>query len=289
MRSSSPLISIHLINYNCQPFLKQAVESALQQSLTDFELIIADDGSQDESQNLIKSFRDPRIRTFLNAHLGLEKSRQWVLNHSRGKWTAIFDADDISKANRLEILLKLALETQAVIVGGQIEEIDENGAYLSSPKLYSLDEEEIRERLGKKYSVCHGASIYLTDLARAVGGYWVQTNGLGEDEDLFVRMSKKGRVANSEKVVVQRRIRRDSVCNHFQSRVVSIFPPGQEAALDSIYWARVAKSYFRGNEYRLAKNAFQKSLQAHWGNLGAYWGLLLIIFKKVSNKFRKGA
>ncbi|NBX83705.1 glycosyltransferase, partial [bacterium] len=55
MRSSSPLISIHLINYNCQPFLKQAVESALQQSLTDFELIIADDGSQDESQNLIKS------------------------------------------------------------------------------------------------------------------------------------------------------------------------------------------------------------------------------------------
>ncbi|NBW98034.1 glycosyltransferase, partial [bacterium] len=48
MRSSSPLISIHLINYNCQPFLKQAVESALQQSLTDFELIIADDGSQDE-------------------------------------------------------------------------------------------------------------------------------------------------------------------------------------------------------------------------------------------------
>ena len=289
MRSSSPLISIHLINYNCQPFLKQAVESALQQSLTDFELIIADDGSQDESQNLIKSFRDPRIRTVLNAHWGLEKSRQWVLNHSRGKWTAIFDADDISKANRLEILLKLALETQAVIVGGQIEEIDENGTYLSSPKLYSLDEEEIRERLGKKYSVCHGASIYRTDLARAVGGYRVQTNGLGEDEDLFIRMSKKGRVVNSEKIVLQRRIRRGSVCNHFQSRVVSIFPPGQEAALDSIYWARVAKSYFRGKQYRLAENAFQKSLEAHWGNPGAYWGLLMIIFNKVLNKFRKGA
>lgn len=280
MVSQSPLVSIHLVNYNCGPYLKEAVDSALQQTIADFEFIIADDGSKDESLAYFLTLDDPRIRLFLNEHQGLEKTRQEVLKQSRGKWTAIFDADDISKKDRLEILLNLAETTQGVIVGGQIEEIDEKGEFLSRPNLYSTDEKTIRKRLGKKYSICHGASIFLTDLAREVGGYLVQLQGWGEDEDLFLRMAQRGRIVNSDRVVLERRIRRDSVCNQFQSRVLSRIPPGKKAALDSIYCARLGKSYLRGENYLLAQKAFYQSLRLHWLCPSAGWGIIQTWFKK---------
>lgn len=287
MVSKLPLVSIHLLNYNCEPYLKDAVTSALQQTIQDFEFIIADDGSNDESLVYFRTLDDPRIRLFLNHHQGLEKTRQEVLGESRGKWTAVFDADDISKIDRLEILLGLAEKTQAVIAGGQIEEIDEKGTFLSRPTLYSTDERIIRRRLGKKYSICHGASIFLTEVAQQVGGYLIQSKGVGEDEDLFLRMSEKGRVVNSDKVVLQRRIRRDSVCNQFQSQLLSRIPPGKEAALDSIYCARLGKSYLRGENYLLAQEAFYQSLKSHWLCPSARWGIFQTWIKRSLKKSDK--
>lgn len=96
-------VSVLIPVYNSAAFIKEAVESILNQTYTDFELLLLNDDSTDNSEDIIKSFTDTRIRYYSNKkNLGISGSRNKLLDLAQGEYLAIMDHDDISLPTRLE-------------------------------------------------------------------------------------------------------------------------------------------------------------------------------------------
>lgn len=89
--------------FNGGKFIRESIESVLSQTFTDFELIIVDDGSTDNTIDIIRSFEDKRIRLLLNeSNRGIGYTRNKALENSKGKYVAVLDSDDIAYPTRLE-------------------------------------------------------------------------------------------------------------------------------------------------------------------------------------------
>src|SRR3989344_8977423 len=102
--SNTPPITVLLSVYNDSRFLKSAIESILNQTFSDFEFLVINDASTDNTAEIINSFSDPRLKTITNSHnLGLTKSLNIGLKEAQGKYIARLDADDISLPDRLKI------------------------------------------------------------------------------------------------------------------------------------------------------------------------------------------
>jgi glycosyltransferase involved in cell wall biosynthesis len=95
-------ISVVMPTYNAMPFLKAAVESILTQSFKDFEFLIVNDGSTDESKDYLDSLSDPRIRVIHQTRGGLVAALNIGIQQAKHEWIARMDADDIALPRRLE-------------------------------------------------------------------------------------------------------------------------------------------------------------------------------------------
>lgn len=98
----APLVSVCIPIYNASCFLQECIESILSQSFSDFELLIVDDGSTDNSCQIVCSYNDPRIRLIKNNHDYIG-SLNLLLKEARGKYIARMDSDDIMCQNRLQV------------------------------------------------------------------------------------------------------------------------------------------------------------------------------------------
>lgn len=105
------LVSIIMPSYNSEKFIKDSIESVLNQTYPFWELIIVDDCSSDKTVGIIRSFNDGRIRLFINEHnSGAALSRNKALREAKGKWIAFLDSDDIWLPTKLEEQLKFMIE-----------------------------------------------------------------------------------------------------------------------------------------------------------------------------------
>lgn len=98
----NPLISVCIPMFNASPFIRECIDSVLRQSFADFELLIVDDGSTDDSRDIVLSYYDDRIRLIENKHDYIG-SLNMLLREAKGKYIARMDADDIMFVNRLEV------------------------------------------------------------------------------------------------------------------------------------------------------------------------------------------
>lgn len=100
-----PKISVVMCTYNSEKFLKESIESILNQSFSSFELIIVDDGSTDSTIKILKSYQhDPRVNLFsFGGNRGIIDARNYAISKSRGDYIAIMDHDDIANVNRLQV------------------------------------------------------------------------------------------------------------------------------------------------------------------------------------------
>lgn len=119
MNISLPLISVILPVYNAENTLGEAIESILNQTFADFELILINDGSTDASEKIVLSYEDKRIKYFSNeTNKGLIYTLNRGLRLARGKYIARMDADDISLPTRFEKQVRILEENPSVIVCG---------------------------------------------------------------------------------------------------------------------------------------------------------------------------
>ena len=105
-----PVISVVIPVYNKEKFIENTISSVLNQTLSDFELIIVDDSSTDKSLSIIDSIEDKRIKTYSIKNSGVSKSRNYGVEKSSSNLIAFLDADDLWKNNHLKQLYKLYLE-----------------------------------------------------------------------------------------------------------------------------------------------------------------------------------
>ena len=130
---SSPIVSVVMSVLNGERFLREAVESILDQSLREFEFIIINDGSTDFSGSILDSYqhKDPRLRVVHQENMGLVESLNRGCGLARGKYIARMDADDIAIQDRLRWQADF-METhpEVGVVGGAVEVIDTTGRSL---------------------------------------------------------------------------------------------------------------------------------------------------------------
>jgi glycosyltransferase involved in cell wall biosynthesis len=208
--ASSPIVTVLMPVYNGQAFLEQAIDSILEQTLSDFELLIIDDGSTDGSPEIIAGYDDRRLRVVRNErNIRLVGALNRGLALARGRYLARMDSDDISLPTRLERQVGF-LESNPEIgaCGSWVATIgDGNGSVWK----YAEGAEEIRCRLLFSSALAHSTVCMRRD--------WFARNGLqfdeayphAEDYELWRRASEKFPLANIPEILVRYRIHEASV------------------------------------------------------------------------------
>ena len=120
-------VSVVISTFNRSGYLPDAINSVLAQTMPDFELIIVDDGSTDETRAVVESFDDERIRYLYKENAGLAAARNYAADHSRGRFTAIHDDDDIMLPWRLERHLETLTADVNGSYGGWVDFDNETG------------------------------------------------------------------------------------------------------------------------------------------------------------------
>lgn len=140
------LISVIMPVYNSAQFLRQSIESILGQSYSKFEFIIINDGSEDNSEEIILSYSDPRIRYFvIQPNKGIVNALNIGLEKACGKYIARMDSDDISKPKRFEIQLAfLKANKRCSIVGSNVKYIDCSGNIASGVSKVPISNDAIQ-------------------------------------------------------------------------------------------------------------------------------------------------
>ena len=131
-------ISVVMSVYNSEKYIIEAIESVLSQTFNDFEFIIVNDGSTDNSLSLIKSINDPRIKIIDQENKGLSKALNIGINIAKGKYIARLDADDIALPTRFEKQYKfLENNPECVALGTEAIYTTEDGKELYRSNLHS--------------------------------------------------------------------------------------------------------------------------------------------------------
>ncbi len=205
---SAPIVSVVMSVFNGEPFLRTAVESILNQTMSEFEFIVINDGSIDDSEAILDSYRkaDSRIRVTTQENRGLVESLNRGCALASGKYIARMDADDIAVCDRLQQQITFMDEHPDVgLLGGAIEYIDASGRVFRSCR-HPLGDEAIRDAMDRlEGSFCHPATVMRKDIFKLAGGYRASFFG-AEDYDLWLRIGGRSKLANLAEVVLQYRI-----------------------------------------------------------------------------------
>ena len=100
-------VSVIIPTYNTAKWLEQSIDSVLCQTFTDYELILVDDGSTDDTSSIVKNFDDKRIRYFYKANGGLAGARNMGLGKAKGEYIAFLDSDDLWPESYLEVMVSV--------------------------------------------------------------------------------------------------------------------------------------------------------------------------------------
>lgn len=202
----APVVTVLMPVYNAEKYLREAVESILGQTFKDFEFLIIDDGSADNSLQIIRSYRDPRIQLIVH-----KKNKKLIatlnegIQKARAPLVARMDADDVSALCRLEYQVQfMEVHPEVVLVGSDIELIDPEGRLVLYEPAFT-DDSTIRLAMTTTNAFAHGSVMFRRSSVLRVGGYSRQAY-LVEDYDLWVRLSRVGKVANLPEPLYQWRL-----------------------------------------------------------------------------------
>lgn len=188
------MISVIMAVYNAEKYLKECVESILNQSYTNFEFIIINDCSTDRSLEILEEYskKDPRIFLINNEeNLGLTKNLNRGLNKAKGKYIARMDADDISELNRFEEQVKFLEENSKIdIVGTFSRDINEKGE-VKGDRRNPITHKEILKVLPKVNPVAHPTVMMRKIALEKIGGY-NETFKKCQDYELWFRAASQG-------------------------------------------------------------------------------------------------
>jgi glycosyltransferase involved in cell wall biosynthesis len=210
MESKYPKISVLMPVYNAEKYLREAMDSILNQTFKDFEFIIINDASVDSSKNIILSYNDKRIRYFENDNnLGVARTLNRGLKLAKSDLIARMDADDISFPNRLEMQYKMMERDKEIAVLASIfDVVDECGKFLYTEK-YANSPEEIYYTLRFRDCLGHPTVMFKKRMVLDVfNGYDI--NHEAEDFDLWLRISSTYKISKINTSLLKLRISKKS-------------------------------------------------------------------------------
>jgi glycosyltransferase involved in cell wall biosynthesis len=207
---SKPLISIIMPVYNAEAYLNTAIKSIVWQTYKNWELILINDGSTDESATILTKWakKDSRIRILSqDTNKGLAYTLNSGVAEAKGPMLARMDADDISLPRRLETQLNYLLSNKFLVaVGCQVELIDENGETIGS-KQFPTKPEQLYDMMLEMMPIQHPALLTYT---QAMKQCKYENHTTAEDVSMFFKLLRYGSFGNVPKTLFQYRIRLNS-------------------------------------------------------------------------------
>lgn len=203
-----PLVSIHVATYNRCHLIGEAIKSVLDQTVQDFELLIYDDGSVDDTEAVVKSFDDKRIRYINDSQNGgVANARNRMLEEARGQFVCVHDDDDIMLPNRLELQLNAMTNGYAGNYGGWVDFDASTGELSRQPGKQPFG---IPSTAFVGSVLLHPTLMIKTDVMRRLG-YETSFRG-GSDFNLAFRLANAGyRLNHCGDYVILRRVHAESL------------------------------------------------------------------------------
>jgi glycosyltransferase involved in cell wall biosynthesis len=203
-------VTVMMIVYNGEEYIYESLQSALNQTVENFKMVIVDDGSTDNTYAILDKFVKNEERATLIRHsenMGRPISRNHALEHVDTEYVAILDADDIALPMRLQRQLEyISLHPEADIVGCGTEFIDENGNPTGARWIPEDNPQKIWNAMitfGPAFA--HSSALFRSDALRKIGGYRPQFV-LSQDCDLYLRLGNSTNCAAIPDVLVQYRL-----------------------------------------------------------------------------------
>jgi glycosyltransferase involved in cell wall biosynthesis len=208
-----PRLSVIMPVYNVSRYLAAAIDSVLAQTFADFELIVVNDGSKDDSLAIIQraAARDSRVRCISRPNTGIVGALNEALQAASGEFVARMDGDDLCTNERFTTQIEfLENHPKVWLVGARVEFIDSEGARLKTYQA-PLTDAEIRTALlaGNSGALIHPAIMGPRRAWTETGGYREPYKYV-EDYDLFIRVAQHGVLANLEQPLLKYRIHAQS-------------------------------------------------------------------------------
>jgi glycosyltransferase involved in cell wall biosynthesis len=215
---TKPCVTIIVPAYNQAAYVGEAIESVLRQTYRDWELIVVDDGSTDETAAIIATFDDPRIRYIHQANKGLPGARNTGIAHSRGDYLAFLDADDFYHQEKLAVQVAHLQQNPEIGLSysGRIH-IDQEGTpiwiYRSSNRVGLHD-------LVLDFPFTINDFLIRRSLVEAVGGFDESYRLHGEDRDFYLRLALAGcQFGGTKRALAYRRLHAHRVYKGIPERI----------------------------------------------------------------------
>ncbi len=193
--TDKPQITVLTIVYNGELHIQEAIDSIRNQTYTDFEYIVVDNNSTDDTPEILEYYakRDKRIRVITETKQGILFARNAGLQQAKGDWVAVLDADDVALPDRLERQFDFVKQNPSVVlVGSGCFMINEAGRLMKEYR-YPPDYKSLVDRLEQHQAFFpHSSAFYNRQIVAEIGGYRFPH---AEDYDLWFRLSEYGDIA----------------------------------------------------------------------------------------------
>jgi len=215
-------LSVIMPVYNGEKYLEEAIFSVLNQTFTDYELLIIDDGSTDSSVKIIQSIKDSRIRLVKNdKNRGVAYTRNVGLKEAKGEYLAWMDCDDLIEPNRLQEQINYLRENLEVgICGTALQRFGEGKPYISKK---FLDPQSIKSALLFYNSLLSATTMYRMKMVKEAQLEYDTRLAVAEDYDFFFEASFHFPIKNLDKVLYYYRASESSIMKVYTERRQQLF------------------------------------------------------------------
>jgi len=268
--TKTPLVSVVMNCRNGERFVRETIDTVMQQTMGDWELVFWDNRSTDATAGIVKSYGDPRIRYFLSdSDDTLGQARNRALAEATGKWIAFLDSDDLWNADFLERQLNLLEETGAsLIYSNAISFFPDGREVLHTGGRGSRVEEVDYRQLAYEYDICISATVFAREVLSELT-YVVDPELLaGEEADLFIRIASIRRAVFNPAVLSRYRVHSssDTWINsenfiHDAKRMIKNFgelgmdtTPVRDGMLEAAYWTAAMSSWMKHDSQRARRH-----------------------------------
>ncbi|MBD2092757.1 glycosyltransferase [Microcoleus sp. FACHB-1515] len=272
-----PLISVVIPVYNGAKTIQETIESVQKQTLSDLEIIVVDDGSQDNTIAVLAAIADPRLKVIAGAHAGANVARNRGLHASSGEYVSFLDADDLWTPNKLEAQLQaLRSHPKAGVAYSWTDRIDEQGNYLRRGGYLSVNGNALAELLITNFVENGSNPLILREAAIEVGGFDECLTAC-QDWDMWLRLAARYEFVAVSEVQIFYRLSTNSISANVFALEACCRKVIDRAFAQAPQSLQYLKPYSLGNIYKyLTFKAFECQLDRR-KSIAAAWFLLNVV------------
>ncbi|MGB3206627.1 MAG: glycosyltransferase family 2 protein [Crinalium sp.] len=258
MKKEQPLISVVMSTYNHEKYIAEAIESVLEQTLTNFEFIIVNDGSTDKTDEIIRQFQDERIIYINQKNQGSSTALNNGILQAQGKYVAFFSGDDVCYPQRLERQSDFLDKNHKKIVFSWVDFIDDNSQFVTGEHFAQnffnqphKNRSDVLQHFFFRGNYLSGPTGMVEKNLLLEAGLFLTTSIQLQDLHLWLKLLRKDEIFMSPEKLLKYRIRLDN--GNLSNPVNSI--------RSTFEYYQISKSFFDDLPVDLFKEAFKEQLR----------------------------